>query len=258
MADPAVLIRDEGPVRVLTLNRPGERNALGAEMVGGLRDAVRGALADCAVRTVVLTGAGRAFCAGADLKALSALRGSSTADNLEDSRRLRDLYLAVARSPKPLVAAVNGPALAGGCGLAALCDIVLCAPEARFGYPEVRVGFVAAMVLVFLQRSVGERRARELLLTGRLLEPPEAVSLGLVQRVVAASDLLPEALSEARSLCSGAPSSMGWTKELLLRTWGMPLGDALEMACRVNALARTGPDMAEGLAAFIEKRRPSW
>jgi methylglutaconyl-CoA hydratase len=258
MAQPAVLTGDTGPVRLLTLNRPETRNALGADMVEDLDGALAAALADPDIRVVVFTGAGKAFCAGADLKALAAGGGRSASDDLRDSRRLKGLYLRMAQSEKPMVAAVNGPALAGGCGLATLCDLVLCAPEARFGYPEVKVGFVAAMVLVFLQRAVGERRARELLLTGRLMEPAEAVALGLAQRVVPAGGLLEESLREARALCAGAPSSMAWTRDLLRRTWGLPLEDALEMAAQVNALARSGPEMAEGLAAFFERREPSW
>ena len=258
MGQPAVLASDMRPVRLLTLNRPETRNALGVEMVEELDGALATALADPDVRVVVLAGAGRAFCAGADLKAMAAGGGRNAADDLRDSRRLKALYLRMARSSKPIVAAVNGPALAGGCGLAVLCDLVLCAPEARFGYPEVKVGFVAAMVLVFLQRAVGERKARELLLTGRLVEPAEALTLGLAQRVVPAGDLLEEALLEARTLCAGAPSSMAWTRELLRRTWGLPLDDALEMAAQVNALARSGPEMAEGLSAFFERRNPSW
>lgn len=254
----AVIASDEGPVRLLTLNRPEARNALGAEMVGDLDGALAAAVDDPAVRVVVLAGAGPAFCAGADLKALAVRSGLSSADDLDDSRRLLGLYLRMARSPKPLAAAVHGPALAGGCGLVALCDVVLCAPGARFGYPEVKVGFVAAMVLVTLQRAVGERRARELLLTGRVVEPEEAVALGLVQRVVPAGDLLGETLLAARGLCAGAPSSLAWTRELLRRSWGLPLEDALEMAARVNALARSGPEMAEGLSAFLERRGTSW
>jgi methylglutaconyl-CoA hydratase len=258
MAQPAVLASDTHPIRLLTLNRPETRNALSEEMVKALDGALAAALADREVRVVVLTGAGKAFCAGADLKALAANHGRSSADDLRDSRRLQGLYLRMAQSSKPIVAAVNGPALAGGCGLAVLCDLVLCTPEARFGYPEVKVGFVAAMVLVFLQRAVGERKARELLLTGRPVEPAEAMALGLVQRVVPAAGLLEEALLEAQSLCASAPSSMAWTRELLRRTWGLPLEDALEMAAQVNALARSGPEMAEGIAAFLERRNPSW
>jgi methylglutaconyl-CoA hydratase len=258
MDSPPVRIRDAGPVRILALDRPQSRNALGAEMVRALDGAVLAALAAPEVRALVLTGSGTVFCAGADLKALASREGRSSSEDLEDSRRLERLFLRVARSPKPTVAAVNGPALAGGCGLASLCDVVIASPEARFGYPEVKVGFVAAMVLVVLQRAVGQRLARELLLSGRILGAQEAVDLGLARGVVPAGEIEAEAIAAAVSLCEGAPSSVAWTKELMDRTWALPLEEALDLAAQVNALARWEPDMAEGIASFMEKRNPSW
>lgn len=257
MAEPVVLSR-EGPVAVVTLNRPEVRNALGPEMVEALRGALNRLSADPSVRAAVLTGAGSAFCAGADLGALRALRSASPVENDADSRRLMDLYRTAATFPRPLVGAVGGPALAGGCGLVTVCDVVIASPGAVFGYPEVRIGFVAAMVLVFLSRQVGERLARELLLSGRTLAAEEARAAGLVHRVVPEVELLPEALRLAASLAQGAPSSLALTKELLWHTSGLPMDRALHLARVLNVFARTSPDMQEGLGAFFEKRRPSW
>lgn len=253
-----VLLSREGPVAVVTLNRPQVRNALGPQMVEALRDALTRLAEDRSVRAAVLTGSGPAFSAGADLDSLRAMRTASPPENEADSRRLMALYRTAATFPRPLVGAVAGPALAGGCGLATTCDVILAGPRARFGYPEVRIGFVAAMVLVFLARQVGERTAREWLLSGRPLSAEEARSVGLVHRVVPEEELLPEAVRLAASLAEGAPSSLALTKELLWHTSGLPVERALHLARVLNVFARTSPDMREGLDAFFEKRSPSW
>jgi len=258
VTDAPLLSERRGSTLLLTLNRPGVRNALGPELVESLTAAVRGAGADPSVRAVVLTGAGDAFCAGADLAVLRALRDAGPAENAADSLRLKALYLALLTSPLPVLAAVGGPALAGGCGLATACDLVFASPGATFGYPEVRVGFVAAMVSVLLVRQVGERAARTLLLTGRAHSAEEARALGLVTRVVPAGDLLEETLAEARRLAGGAPGALALTKELLLKAAGMPLAEALDLAASANLLARQGEEVREGVEAFLEKRRPSW
>lgn len=258
MAEPILLLERRGAVARLTLNRPERRNALGPDLVAALTDALRSLASDVSVRAVVLTGAGTAFCAGADLEYLERLRAASVAENAQDSRRLRTLYEALVTFPKPVVGAVNGPALAGGCGLASACDVLLAAPQATFGYPEVRIGFVAAMVLVFLSRQLGERLARELLLTGRAMTAEEAREAGLVHRVIEGHRLEEEALAFAENLASGAPASLALTKELLWHTSGLPAGCALCLAETVNVFARTTPDMQEGLSAFFAKRRPSW
>ncbi len=240
------------------MNRPEARNALNPELVAHLSNALSDAVADPSVRVIVLTGAGKAFCAGADLKVMMDLQSASAPENLDDCRRLMALYGDLARCPKPVVAAVNGHALAGGCGLAALCDIILAIPEARFGYPEVRIGFVAAMVLVFLQRAIGDRKARELLLTGRAVPAEEAVEMGLANRVVPAADLMKETRNLCDTLCEAAPASLAFTKELLHRASGLSLDQALQLASTVNAVSRSTDDMAEGLEAFLDKRKPRW
>jgi len=253
-----VLREDDGNRRILTLNRPEDRNALNPELVETLTGELRVAVEDEAVRVIVLTGAGKSFCAGADLKVMSSLQIATSRENLEDCRRLMALYRDLARCPKPVVAAVNGHALAGGCGLAALCDIILAVPEAKFGYPEVRIGFVAAMVMVFLQRAIGDRKARELLLLGEAVTAEEAVGFGLVNCVVPSGEIAGETRRLCETLALAAPASVAFTKELLYHASGLSLEQALDLASTVNAMSRSTPDMAEGLQAFLEKRRPSW
>jgi methylglutaconyl-CoA hydratase len=258
MPEPILVERRHGATVCLSLNRPQQRNALDPELVESLTEALRRASADALVRAIVLTGEGTCFCAGADLAALKRLQDASVEENHEDCSSLKNLFKALIGSPKPVIAAVNGPALAGGCGLASCCDLILASPEATFGYPEVKVGFVAAMVLVILGRQVGERRARELLLTGRTYRAAEAERWGMVYEIIPAEKLLDEAFALAHQLAAGAPSAMGLTKELLWKTSGLSLGTALDLAADSNVLARTHPDMHEGLSAFLEKRSPSW
>ncbi len=260
MAAPTTPLLSErrGGVRLLTLNRAPSRNALDPALVAALTGAVRAVGSEPGVRAVVLTGAGDAFCAGADLEVLRGLKGASVARNAADSARLKRLFQALLSCPRPVVAAVNGPALAGGCGLATACDLVLADPRATFGYPEVKVGFVAAMVSVLLSRQLGERAAREMLLTGRIYSADEARALGLVSRLAPAGGVVEEALAEAHRLASGAPEALALTKELLLRTSGLPLGQALDAAAAANVLAREGAAMQEGLDAFFARRRPAW
>ena len=258
MADPVLLSYPRHSVALLTLNRPDVRNALDAELVTRLSEAMTGLSKNPKIRSVVITGSGSAFCAGADLATLKSLQTASLLENDEDCGRLKNFYRTLATFPKPVIGAINGPALAGGCGLASLCDVLMAAPGASFGYPEVRIGFVAAMVLVFLARQLGERLARELLLTGRLFDAEEARSIGLVNRVVPAESLIDEAVAFAEKIATGAPASLSLTKELLWHTSGMPMESALDLAARTNVFARQNPEMHEGLAAFLEKRKPKW
>jgi methylglutaconyl-CoA hydratase len=258
MADSVLLSYPRRSVALLTLNRPDVRNALDSELVGRLSEALIGLSKDPEIRSMVITGGGSAFCAGADLATLESLQTASLLENDEDCRHLKNFYRTLATFPKPVIGAVNGPALAGGCGLASLCDVLIAAPAASFGYPEVRIGFVAAMVLVFLARQLGERLARELLLTGRLFDAEEARGIGLVNRVVPAESLIDEAVAFAEKIARGAPASLSLTKELLWHTSGMPMESALDLAARTNVFARQNPEMHEGLAAFLEKRKPKW
>ena len=258
MSDPVLLVERDGCVATLILHRPERRNALCPELADALIEAAERLAADGAVRAAVLTGSGDSFCAGADLASLKALREAALEENRRDSSRFLRLFRTLATFPKPLVAAVNGPALAGGCGLATCCDVILASPSATFGYPEVRVGFVAAMVLVLLARQLGDRRARELLLSAAPIAAEEAVRIGLASRLCEAGALREEAAALAAKLARGAPGALALTKELLWTTSGLSLDQALALAATSNLYARTSPEMREGVDAFLEKRRPRW
>ena len=248
-----------GPVLTLTLDRPDKRNALSAELVDALRAEVDGAATDDAVRVIVLTGSGRAFSAGADLSAIQTLRQASAEANLADSDRLASLFEAIYRSPKPVVAKVNGHAIAGGAGLAAVCDVSLVADGAKIGFTETRIGFVPAIVSVFVMRKLGEAAARDLLLRGHLVSADEAARIGLVTRVVA-----PDELDDAcDALCAEiaretSGSAVALTKRLLADVQGMGLAEGLSYASRLNALARATDDCRAGVDAFLGKTDPPW
>ena len=247
----------DAAIATVTLNRPEKRNAISREMLAELPAALE-AVASSPSRVAILTGAGQAFCSGMDLEALKAISGQSHEENLEDSRLMMRLFLAVYRFPKPLIAAVNGPAIAGGCGIATLCDFTLAAPDAAFGYTEARIGFIPAIVAVFLLRQVGEKQARDLLLTGRTLKAEEAQRLGLVNEVAPAEKLLERARELAGSLLANSPTSLVHTKRLLRAISDQELERQLEMAVDANAGIRSTADFREGLAAFLEKRKPNW
>lgn len=249
---------DHGAVRVLRLNRPDVRNALSAELQTALQEALEAARADDAVRALVLTGAGQAFCAGLDLEALKAISRSSAEANRQDSWRFARLLETLYTFPKPLVAAVNGHAVAGGAGIASACDLVVMSKEAKLGYTEVKIGFVPAVVAVLLLRQTGEKQARDLLLTGRLVAAAEAREMGLVNEVVAADEVVPRALELAKAMAQNSPTSLDLTKALLSALPGMGFFDALRYAVDLNTLARGTDDLHEGVSAFLEKREPSW
>src|SRR5579885_3152205 len=206
------------PAVVLTLNRPDRRNALSRDLITALTEAFGRARADDQVRCVILTGAGNAFCAGMDLaelqESLAAGKGKQ-APVWDDALQLAKLYDLIYTLPKPTIAAVNGAAVAGGAGLASVCDLAVAVPEARFGYPEVRRGLVAAMVMPHLMRHVGERMARYLLLTGELIDAEEACRVGFINSVAPSEQLLTRALAWAHSLAEGGPNALARTKELL-------------------------------------------
>lgn len=258
MAD--YLRRDiDGPVATLTLDRPDKRNALNGALVAALHDALAEVADDDAVRVVVLTGAGTAFSAGADLAALRALQTASPMENQDDSARLAALFEAIYRHPKPIIAKVNGHAIAGGCGLAVVCDFAVAAESAKLGFTEVRIGFVPAIVSVFVVRTLGETAARDLLLRGRLIDASAAVEMGLITRSVAADDLdeVVNALAhEIATETSG--SALRLTKRLLADLPGMGLQEALDHAATVNAIARGTDDCQAGIAAFLNKDDPPW
>jgi methylglutaconyl-CoA hydratase len=247
----------DGPVATITLNRPEKRNAISPRMIDDLLAAL-GEMETTAARIGILTGAGKAFCAGMDLEVLRAISSQTAEQNLQDSRRMAQLFRRLWAFPKVLIAAVNGAALAGGCALATLPDFTLAAPEAAFGYTEVRIGFVPAIVSVFLRRRVGDARARDLVLTGRIFPAEEAQRLGLVNEVVAPERLMPRARELAGVLLANSPGSLTATKKLLVSCEEPGIDREISLAIEANAAVRATADFQEGVASFLEKRAPRW
>lgn len=246
------------PAALITLNRPRVRNALSPSLVESFQVALGEVAGRQDVAALIVTGQGKAFCAGADLKVLRELASQSAEKAREDSRRLMSLYQGVYEFPKPVIAAVNGPAIAGGCGLTTVCDIVVSAEDATFGYPEARVGFIPALVAVFLERACGEKRARELLLSGRTLSAREAKEIGLVNYVVPQDGLLAKAHQLVQEISQNSPIAVSLTKELVRDLHGLDLKRGLEVALHLNSLIRTTEDFKEGVDSFLEKRSPEW
>ena len=246
-----------GEVATITLNRPEKRNAISAEMIADLFSAFSEVEASTA-RVLILTGAGKAFCSGMDLDALKALATQSPTEQREDADRLAQLCLRIWSFPKPTIAAVNGHAIAGGCGLATLCDFTIAVPEAKFGYPEVRIGFLPAVVSVFLVRQIGEKQARDLLLTGKTIDAAEANRLGIVTQIAPAEELTKAAQALAATLLACSPTSLHMTKKLLCDFAAPEVARELELAAARSAEIRSTPDFREGLASFLEKRATRW
>ena len=257
MAYKTLLYSESNGVTTITLNRPDKRNAISYELIDDVTAALKQA-AQSDAKVVILTGAGSAFSAGMDLENLKGLLGRTPEQNLEDSRTMAGLFRALYDFPKPTIAAVNGAAIAGGTGLATLCDFTLAVPEARFGYTEVRIGFVPGIVSSYLIANVGEKRARDLLLTGRLFGAEEAYRFGLVTEIVAADQLMPRALQLAAQLMENSPASLETTKRLLSSYTKEQLDRQLVSAIRENAAVRQTPDFKEGITSFLEKRKPKW
>jgi methylglutaconyl-CoA hydratase len=241
----------------ITLNRPDKRNAINPQMISELLTAFD-EIEKKKVRVVIMTGAGSAFCAGMDLEMLSAIAQQSPQENQDDSRRIAKLFRRIWSFTRPIIAAVNGHALAGGCGIATLCDFTLAVPEAKFGYTEVRIGFLPAIVSVFLTRQIGDKRARDLLLTGRLVEAKEAQQLGLVSEIVAPEKLMARASELTDYLVEVSPGSLSRAKRLLVTSEAAGVDADLERAVLENARIRCTPDFKEGIASFLEKRKPVW
>jgi methylglutaconyl-CoA hydratase len=258
MSEPLVLYEARPPAVVLTLNRPDRRNALSQPLIAGLADAFRRAAADPVVRCVILTGAGSTFCAGVDLAELAETlqQPPETTTVWADALRLATLFDQIYTLPKPTIAAVNGAAVAGGAGLVTVCDLALASPAARFGYPEVRRGLLAAMVMPHLLRHVGERMARFLLLSGESIDAEEAWRTGLINRVVPAAQLLEQAQAVARSLAEGGPSALASTKALLDQLSRQAL--SVEEGARASAAPRLTEECQQGLRAFFAKLPAPW
>lgn len=241
----------------ITLNRPDKRNAISYELIEDLLGALR-EVAQSEARVLILTGAGKAFCSGMDLENLKHLIGRSPQQNVEDSTTMASLFRTLYEFPKPTIAAVNGAAIAGGTGLATLCDFTLAVPEAKFGYTEVRIGFMPAIVSTFLLRQVGEKTARDLLLTGRLFDAQEANRIGLITEVVGSDQLMARAQALAAQLMENSPASLRSTKRLLSEMSRAELDAHISMAVQENAAIRSTTDFHEGISSFLEKRKPKW
>src|SRR6202521_2053772 len=246
-----------GELALLTLNRPEKRNAISPQMLSELQSAFD-IIEKSPARVGILTGIGKAFSAGMDLEMLSAIARQSPQENMDDSRRMARIFRRIWSFSKPLIAAVNGAALAGGCGIATLCDFTLAVPEAKFGYTEVKIGFLPAIVSVFLTRQIGDKRSRDLLLTGRIIEAAEAKEFGMVTEVVPAERLQERAFALANDLIAASPSSLTRAKHLLTSAAAAGVDHDLERAILENARIRCTPDFKEGVASFLEKRKPVW
>jgi methylglutaconyl-CoA hydratase len=246
-------------VGYIALNRPEKRNALSGDMVTELKAAFARAEEDETVKVIVLKANGEAFCAGADLAYLQQLQQFSLEENLLDSNYLKDLFQQIYQLKKVVIAHVQGHALAGGCGLATICDFVFSTPEAKFGYTEVKIGFIPALVSVFLIRKIGEQKAKQLLLSGDLMQGEEAVRMGLVNYLFAKEELEQRVNSFAQFLIkNNSGQSMALTKQMIGEVQSMPLSEALAHAVEQNALARGSADCKKGIAAFLNKEEIGW
>jgi methylglutaconyl-CoA hydratase len=244
-------------IGTITLNRPDKRNAISYALIEELLRAFE-EVAESNALVLILTGADKAFCSGMDLENLRSLIGRSPEQSLKDTQTMARLFRTLYDFPKPTIAAVNGAAIAGGTGLATLCDFTLAVPEAKFGYTEVRIGFVPAIVSTFLRRQVGEKVARDLLLTGRLFDAVEAQRIGLVSEIVPPENLMTRARELAGQLMENSPASLRYTKRLLSDAARAEVDGHIEAAVRENAAIRETPDFREGVFSFLEKRKPKW
>lgn len=243
----------EGGVLTATLNRPDKKNAIDTPMIDALLRILERADLDAAVRVVALRGAGGDFCAGMDLNELLASADRSVEENRRAALHFAEIFIRMRQLPKPIVALVRGRALAGGCGLATACDLVLAAESSKFGYPEVQRGFVPAIVMTLLKRAVGEKVAFDLAATGRILDAPEAAELGLVSRVYEDSDFDDQAGEVLRALAAASASALAFTKQQFYQLDGLRFEEGLRLGADVNAVSRTTPDFRAALQAFLKK-----
>jgi methylglutaconyl-CoA hydratase len=257
MSYQTLTVSHEDRIAIITLNRPEKRNAVSFQLVEDLIAALA-AIEKSESQVVIITGAGKAFCAGLDLEELKSLIGKSQEQNLKDSATMANLFRTIYDFPKPTIAAVNGAAIAGGTGIATMCDFTLAVPEAKFGYTEVKIGFVPAIVSSYLVFQVGHKIARDLLMTARLFDAAEAHRYGLVNEIVPAENLMTRARELANVLLENSPSSVQATKRLINGFVKEQLDIQVAAAVKDNARIRTTADFKEGVSSFLEKRKPVW
>lgn len=248
-----ILFAIDNAVARVTLNRPDKRNALNDEVINELRDAMRRTAADENVRVVLITGAGKDFCSGADLAALQKISEATVMDNIADARNFAELFVAMRRHPRPIIAAVRGRALAGGCGLATACDLILAEESAQFGYPEVNIGFIPAMVMAVLRRSVSEKRAFELITRGEIISARAAADIGMINRVFADDAFESEMNDYVAQLASKSASAVSLSKNLLYHMDAQSFESALEAGVQLNAITRMTEDCRRGIERFLKK-----
>lgn len=249
----------ENRIASIILDRPDKRNALNAEFVNELKLVFRSFQTDTNVRAILLRSSSEAFCAGADLEYLQQLQNFSHDENLADSQNLAELFQMIYSCPKPVISMVNGPALAGGCGLATVCDFCFATPESSFGYTESRIGFIPAIVMVFLRNKVGESISKKLLFTGEVFNAQVALDLGLITGVFEASSLEQEVLSFMNKLILGSSgSSIALIKEMYNNLDGKSLSESISYACEMNAIARETQDCKSGISGFLNKEKRTW
>ena len=251
--EPVVVYSVDRAIARVTLNRPQKRNALNDAVIAGIKESLKQAGRDENVKVVIVSGAGKDFCSGADLSALQKIAGASVAENSEDARSLLELFLLIRQLPVPVIAAVTGRALAGGCGLATACDLVVASGSARFGYPEVKIGFVPAMVMAILRRNVSEKRAFELITRGEEISAQQAKEFGLVNQVFSDETFDAEVQAYATTFEELSKPAIALTKVLLYQTDGLAFPEALETGADVNVIARMSEDCQKGIAKFLHK-----
>jgi methylglutaconyl-CoA hydratase len=254
-----ILVDVADRVGTITLNRPDKRNALNYVVIQELKTAFTQLQADANVKVIVLKSTGNIFCSGADLEYLQKLQSYGFNENLADSTHLMELYLLVHKLSKVVIAQIEGHAIAGGCGLATVCDYAYAVPEAKFGYTEVKIGFIPAIVMVFLIRKIGEGRAREMLLTGDLIDAERAARYGILNDVIGKDKIAERVQTLAQKLCTeNSGGSLELTKRMIADVQNLPLEDALKFAARMNAHARETMECKRGIAAFLNKEKLAW
>ena len=249
-----ILYAVENSIARIVLNRSEKRNALNDELIAEIKRGLKQASDDKNVRAIVISGAGRDFCSGADLSALQKIAQASMSDNADDARSLLDLFLQIRQIRVPVIAAVRGRALAGGSGLATACDLVLASETARFGYPEVKIGFVPAMVLAILRRNVSEKRAFELITRGEEIDAAYAKEIGLINQVFSDQTFDDDVNAYLRRFTEVSSTAIALTKSLLYQVDGLPFLEALETGADVNVIARMTEDCQQGIAKFLKPR----